>query len=57
VAGVEDIEHMTRLAENVGAMVTSFQSVSTEIDALSVALRRPIIVRNEAKQSACMRLG
>jgi len=51
--GLGPIEHMTRLAENLGALVTSFQSVSTEVDALSVALRRPIIVRNEAKQSAC----
>ncbi|WOB05892.1 XRE family transcriptional regulator [Piscinibacter gummiphilus] len=51
--GLGPIENMTRLAENVGAMVTSFQGISTEVDALSVALRRPVIVRNEAKQSAC----
>jgi Zn-dependent peptidase ImmA (M78 family)/transcriptional regulator with XRE-family HTH domain len=51
--GLGPIEHMTRLAENVGALVTSFQGVSTEIDALSVVLRRPVIVRNEAKASTC----
>lgn len=51
--GLGPIAHMSRLAENVGAMVTSFQSVSKEIDAMSVTLQRPIIVRNEAKQSAC----
>jgi Zn-dependent peptidase ImmA (M78 family)/transcriptional regulator with XRE-family HTH domain len=47
------ITNMIRLAENVGAVVTSFQTVSSEIDALSVAVQRPIIVRNEAKQSVC----
>lgn len=51
--GLGPIEHTIRLAENVGALVTSFQGVSTEIDALSIALRRPIIVRNEAKPSTC----
>lgn len=51
--GFGPIEHMTRLAENVGAVVTSFQTVSKEVDALSVALKRPIIVRNDAKPSTC----
>jgi Zn-dependent peptidase ImmA (M78 family)/transcriptional regulator with XRE-family HTH domain len=51
--GFGPIEHVTRLAENVGAVVTSFRIVSKEVDALSVALKRPIIVRNEAKPSAC----
>lgn len=51
--GLGPIAHMNRLAENVGAVVTSFQSVSKEIDALSVATQRPIIVRNEAKESVC----
>lgn len=51
--GLGPIAHMNRLAENVGAVVTSFQSMSKEIDALSVALQRPIIVRNEAKESVC----
>ncbi len=51
--GLGPIANMNRLAEHVGAVVTSFQSVSKEIDALSVAVRRPIIVRNEAKESVC----
>ncbi len=51
--GFGPIAHMNRLAENVGAVVTSFHSVSKEIDALSVAVQRPIIVRNEAKESTC----
>lgn len=51
--GLGPIAHMSRLAENLGVVVTSFQSVSKEIDALSVAIRRPIIVRNEAKESVC----
>lgn len=51
--GLGPITNMSRLAENVGAVVTSFHSVSKEIDAMSVATRRPIIVRNEAKESVC----
>lgn len=47
------VEHMSRLAENVGAIVTSFSGLSKEVDAMSVSGRRPIIVRNEAKESAC----
>ena len=51
--GLGPISNMTRLAENVGAIVTSFQSVSSEVDALSIELHRPVIVRNEAKKSVC----
>lgn len=51
--GLGPIANMHRLAEYIGAIVTSFQSVSKEIDALSVAVKRPIIVRNEAKESVC----
>jgi Zn-dependent peptidase ImmA (M78 family)/transcriptional regulator with XRE-family HTH domain len=51
--GLGPITHMSRLAENIGVVVTSFQSVSKEIDALSLAVKRPIIVRNEAKESVC----
>lgn len=51
--GLGPIANMSRLAENIGVVVTSFQSVSKEIDALSVAVRRPIIVRNESKESVC----
>ena len=51
--GLGPIANMHRLAEHVGVVVTSFQSLSKEIDALSVAMTRPIIVRNEAKESVC----
>lgn len=51
--GLGPIANMHMLAENVGAVITSFQSLSKEIDALSVAVPRPTIVRNEAKESVC----
>lgn len=51
--GLGPIEHMTRLAESIGCVVTTFSGVSKEIDALSVAIKRPLIVRNDAKESAC----
>jgi hypothetical protein len=40
---------MTRLAEKLGAFVTSFDSVSDDVDALSVPLSRPFIVRIQLK--------
>lgn len=51
--GLGPISNVTRLAENVGAVVTTFSGVSSEVDALSFVARRPIIVRNDAKESAC----
>lgn len=51
--GLGPIAHMSRLAENVGVVVTTFPSSSKEIDALSVSIERPIIVRSEAKESVC----
>lgn len=51
--GLGPIDNMVRVAERAGALVTTFNSVSAEVDALSVASQRPIIVRNEAKESAC----
>ncbi|MGJ0191606.1 helix-turn-helix domain-containing protein [Pantoea sp. RRHST58] len=47
------IDNVTRLAEKLGAFVTSFDSLSDEVDVLSVPLERPFIVRNRAKKSAC----
>lgn len=44
---------MIRLCESHGIVVTTFQSLSTEVDALSLATARPIFVRNEAKESEC----
>ncbi len=51
--GFGPILDMTRLAETVGAVVTTFTGVSNEVDALSFVGDRPIIVRNNAKESAC----
>ncbi|WP_321883512.1 helix-turn-helix domain-containing protein [Burkholderia cepacia] len=51
--GLGPIANMTRLAENVGAVVTTFTGISSEVDALSFMGGRPIIVRNDAKESAC----
>ncbi|WP_312905167.1 ImmA/IrrE family metallo-endopeptidase [Stutzerimonas nitrititolerans] len=51
--GLGPIGSMTRLAENLGAVVTTFSGISKEIDALSVSVERPFIVRNTAKESAC----
>lgn len=51
--GFGPIDNMTRLAEKMGAFVTSFDSVCDEVDALSVPLERPFIVRNTAKKSPC----
>jgi len=42
---------MTRVAECAGAIVTSFGGVSADVDALSSVLKRPVIVRNDAKDS------
>lgn len=51
--GFGPIDNMTRLAEKLGAFVTSFDSISDDVDALSVPLARPFIVRNMAKKSPC----
>lgn len=51
--GLGPISDVTRLAENVGAVVTTFSGISKEVDALSFVGARPIIVRNDAKESAC----
>ncbi|MFV5405306.1 XRE family transcriptional regulator [Acinetobacter sp. 228] len=51
--GLGPISNMIRLCESHGVVVTTFQSVSTEVDALSLATVRPIFVRNEAKESEC----
>ncbi|UYO93932.1 helix-turn-helix domain-containing protein [Pollutimonas sp. M17] len=51
--GLGPIDNMTRLAENLGTVVTTFNGISKEIDALSVSVERPFIVRNIAKESAC----
>lgn len=51
--GLGPISNVVRLCESHGVVVTTFQSLSSEVDALSLATARPIFVRNEAKESAC----
>lgn len=47
------ITHMVRVLENAGAVITCYDNVSDKVDALSISRRRPIIVRNNAKESVC----
>lgn len=49
--GTGPISNMVRVVERAGAVVTFFKDASTEVDALSIAARRPVIVRNDAKAS------
>ena len=49
--GLGPIDNITRVAENSGAIVTSFSGVSEDVDALSSVIKRPVIVRNDAKDS------
>lgn len=51
--GLGPIDNMVRVAENAGAVVTTFHGVSHEVDALSFSSARPVIVTNNAKGSAC----
>lgn len=51
--GLGPVQNMTRLAENAGTFVTTFQDVSPDVDALSIACARPVIVRNEQERYAC----
>lgn len=47
------ITSMMRVVENAGAVVTHFGTLSEKVDALSISRRRPIIVLNSIKESAC----
>lgn len=51
--GLGPISNMVRLCETHGIIVTTFPSISNEVDALSLATKRPVFVRNEAKESIC----
>lgn len=51
--GLGPISNMVRLCETHGIIVTTFPSVSKDVDALSLATKRPVFVRNEAKESTC----
>ncbi len=46
------ITNMTRVVENAGAVVVHFADISDRIDALSIARRRPVVVRATAKKAA-----
>lgn len=50
--GYGPISNINRLAESKGIIIANFQQTK-EIDALSVVGQRPIIIRNEFKESAC----
>lgn len=51
--GLGPVQNMTRVAENAGAVVTSFKGVSREVDAYSISAARPVIVVNSDDVSAC----
>lgn len=46
------IVSVTRVVENAGAVVVQFDDISDRIDALSIARRRPLIVRSSTKTAA-----
>jgi Zn-dependent peptidase ImmA (M78 family)/transcriptional regulator with XRE-family HTH domain len=51
--GTGPISSMMRVVENAGAVVSFFCGVSERVDALSIDSVRPMIIRSEAKPSAC----
>lgn len=51
--GSGPIANMCRVLENAGAVVTMFDGDRHEVDALSMARKRPIVIRNTLKQSPC----
>lgn len=51
--GLGPIGNMIRVVENAGAVVTAFEGSGKEIDALSIASSRPIVVMNTNEVSAC----
>ena len=51
--GLGPIGNMIRVVENAGAVVTTFEDSTREIDALSISSPRPIVVMNSNEVSAC----
>jgi Zn-dependent peptidase ImmA (M78 family)/transcriptional regulator with XRE-family HTH domain len=49
--GMGPIANMCRVLENAGAVVTFFQGDRHEVDALSMARARPLVIRNTLKAS------
>lgn len=50
------IKNMIRVAENAGAIISTFGSISEKIDALSLNRGRPIIILNTTKSSPRIRM-
>jgi len=50
------IKNMIRVVENAGAIVSTFGDVSEKVDALSIHRNRPIILLNETKSPARIRM-
>ncbi|OIG34974.1 hypothetical protein A7N09_19045 [Acinetobacter baumannii] len=55
--GLGPISDMTKLCEMLGIFVTTFPSVSNEVDALSIASKRPIFVNNEDSSTCRQRFN
>lgn len=51
--GNAPIDNMCLLAENSGVIIAEFNMDSKDVDALSVDVTRPFIIRNDAKKSIC----
>lgn len=51
--GNAPIDNMCLLIENLGVVIAEFNMDSKDIDALSVDVARPFIIRNDAKKSTC----
>ena len=47
------IGNVTNVLENAGVVITTFSGVSEKVDALSLNRKRPIIIRNDDKESPC----
>ncbi len=47
------IESVVNVLEQAGVVITTFTGVSEKVDALSLNRKRPIIIRNNAKESPC----
>lgn len=51
--GLGPLSNVTRIAENVGAVVLKVEGLAAEIDAISFATKRPLIVLNAVDKSSC----
>ena len=51
--GLGPIANMTRVAESAGAVVMLSNEIAAEVDAISFATKRPVIVLNAESKSAC----